>query len=439
MSFIVDKVIGETPLVIQFTDTTVDAVAWEWDFGDGTSSEEQNPKHTFYTENSYTVVQVVTLSDTTTVTVTRTHFIISVPGETTAEETCLRFATEENEGRGWSKLTGTNWIDPADNFGVSSILDDNAQDRVVCHDQTDFRVYEIDTSDRIVHDRPAPVDKEGIQNSEISWEKREAETVFSIIEERKFITHEDSSIDVRPDDVRNRGAEGYAATGLRNAQQLTLKAYADGEQTDAGATAENFPEGGEVVFSGRKMKSNRQQMAVSGTASEITVLNHIHNFLGSDEAKSTAKRTMTEHTIQLELATGMLLHVCRGILPLLNRVTGLNLGSGTAIAGPDGQSYSAVSCGATTLDNAAAVSDYTVVIWIKSGSGISGVAGMTLYGTHSGFLMYHKRAASGLAANRTLLSGEYFGIRIYSKQLSADALEYLYDDIVAGGKAVCPV
>jgi len=44
---------GETPVVIQFQDTSLPGsgpiLAWSWDFGDGISSTEQNPTHTFRT------------------------------------------------------------------------------------------------------------------------------------------------------------------------------------------------------------------------------------------------------------------------------------------------------------------------------------------------------------------------------------------------------
>ncbi|HQP04802.1 MAG TPA: M14 family zinc carboxypeptidase [Bacteroidales bacterium] len=39
----------------QFTDESVNAVSWEWDFGDGSGSSLQNPVHTYTTSNNYTV------------------------------------------------------------------------------------------------------------------------------------------------------------------------------------------------------------------------------------------------------------------------------------------------------------------------------------------------------------------------------------------------
>jgi len=47
---------GDAPLVIRFTDeSTGDPNSWEWDFGDGGSSGEQNPEYTYETPGTYTV------------------------------------------------------------------------------------------------------------------------------------------------------------------------------------------------------------------------------------------------------------------------------------------------------------------------------------------------------------------------------------------------
>ncbi len=55
--FTVDKVAGIKPLVVQFTDKSVSIseLEWSWDFGDGETSTEQNPTHTYNDEGIYSV------------------------------------------------------------------------------------------------------------------------------------------------------------------------------------------------------------------------------------------------------------------------------------------------------------------------------------------------------------------------------------------------
>jgi YVTN family beta-propeller protein len=46
---------GYAPISIQFTDFSKNSTEWNWDFGDGNNSTEQNPVHTYSTAGSYNV------------------------------------------------------------------------------------------------------------------------------------------------------------------------------------------------------------------------------------------------------------------------------------------------------------------------------------------------------------------------------------------------
>src|SRR6185436_11370704 len=47
---------GEAPLTVQFFDTSNGRVeAWDWDFGDGTRSDLENPSHVFARPGRYAV------------------------------------------------------------------------------------------------------------------------------------------------------------------------------------------------------------------------------------------------------------------------------------------------------------------------------------------------------------------------------------------------
>ncbi len=54
--FSADPTSGDAPLTVGFTDASEGEVeSWEWDFGDGGSSTEQNPEHTYLQPGSYSV------------------------------------------------------------------------------------------------------------------------------------------------------------------------------------------------------------------------------------------------------------------------------------------------------------------------------------------------------------------------------------------------
>lgn len=60
--FLADPVAGPAPLAVQFTDqsSVPGAFSWHWDFGDGTTSGQQNPAHVYQVEGAFTVRLTVT-------------------------------------------------------------------------------------------------------------------------------------------------------------------------------------------------------------------------------------------------------------------------------------------------------------------------------------------------------------------------------------------
>ncbi|AKB82026.1 cell surface protein [Methanosarcina barkeri 3] len=50
---------GKAPLNVAFTDKSTDATSWAWSFGDGSTSIEKNPKHTYSEAGNYNVVLTV--------------------------------------------------------------------------------------------------------------------------------------------------------------------------------------------------------------------------------------------------------------------------------------------------------------------------------------------------------------------------------------------
>ncbi len=64
-AFISDT-LGCSPFIVSFSDSTNNATSWLWDFGDGNSSTQQNPVHTYSANGSYIVHVSVMLAGCTT-------------------------------------------------------------------------------------------------------------------------------------------------------------------------------------------------------------------------------------------------------------------------------------------------------------------------------------------------------------------------------------
>jgi PKD repeat protein len=61
--FTADQRVGTAPLTVKFTDlSTGNPISWAWNFGDGTTSTEQNPTHVYRLEGTYDVSLTVTNS-----------------------------------------------------------------------------------------------------------------------------------------------------------------------------------------------------------------------------------------------------------------------------------------------------------------------------------------------------------------------------------------
>jgi len=79
---------GTAPLAVSFTDTSTSSpTSWLWEFGDGATSSEQNPSHTYQNAGGVTLLRTVTLTATNdggSDTETKTDYIAVVPPATAA-------------------------------------------------------------------------------------------------------------------------------------------------------------------------------------------------------------------------------------------------------------------------------------------------------------------------------------------------------------------
>jgi PKD repeat protein len=73
-NFSASVVTGSAPLIVVFSDTSMNApTAWLWDFGDGTTSTQQNPTHVYEQEGTYTVSLTATNTSGSDVMITTNY------------------------------------------------------------------------------------------------------------------------------------------------------------------------------------------------------------------------------------------------------------------------------------------------------------------------------------------------------------------------------
>jgi len=103
-------------------------VKYEWDFGDGTTSNLIHPYHIYKSPGIYTVRVDVTFKDGTTVRAERENYIkvysvaesIIVDGSSDKNR-CLVYGTDKTNETGWSLFTGNDWIIPETKHAIVDI------------------------------------------------------------------------------------------------------------------------------------------------------------------------------------------------------------------------------------------------------------------------------------------------------------------------------
>jgi hypothetical protein len=230
-----------------------------------------------------------------------------------------------------------------------------------------------------------------------------------------------------PEYVEDRGKTGYTDTGIRNAQELTLKAFEDGEQITAAAQTDDFPEDGELVYSGRKVEASRIATELSGTSGEIRITGIVNEFLAENKGPGADKRIMTESNLEEELNQDLIYHACRANI---DRISGDSLGVGvTFITGPDGRSNSGITLAGVRSITITGTT-HTIILWSKDTNLFTGVSGFTAYGVAvAGWTLYYKKTAIGTSTIE-LMAGSKSDIRVYDKTVSDAAIADLYADTV---------
>jgi hypothetical protein len=359
---------GNVQLEVEFHDETSwsesSMLSWKWDFGDGSKSYEQNPTHIYQEPGEYTVSLTVQAgeydilldngeesSPLSSTTMKEKYVLVYQVDNKVQVDSCIRFATENNEGVGWSEfenIDGNNnyFARPIEN-GVIIIQDENDVERCVIASEIgcDTVNYEFTTFDRITNLKPQFTDLadiDGADGHEIYVEKHGREIVAGNGEDENKIKDEMSWLSIRPLDPDNRGREGYGSSGLRENQSVGMDLFVDGEKIIPSGKIEDIPENGDIVFVGTKTEARRIQYVVKLSKSEFVGVGIKHLLIKSPKCGSTVERTMVEYDYQRDFLEGLVMHITRGkfLYDLVSKKKAI--GSVLRTTGPDGYAGSAI-------------------------------------------------------------------------------------------------
>ena len=103
--------------ITTFQDASIDAVAWEYDFDDGTISNSANPTHTYTSDGSYNVMQVVTNAEGCTDTLIQEVLVYPNPtADWEADTACFSYLTSFTD----NSVDAVNWEWDLGEPGVNS-------------------------------------------------------------------------------------------------------------------------------------------------------------------------------------------------------------------------------------------------------------------------------------------------------------------------------
>jgi len=125
--FTADQTSGcSLPFTVHFTETATEDVAWLWEFGDGTTSTEQNPTHTYTSAGSYGLRLTVTSADGCTRSKFKADYINITSPEANfwavGTNGCLNLTVDFHD-QSTSSSTITNWYWNFGDGGTSTLED----------------------------------------------------------------------------------------------------------------------------------------------------------------------------------------------------------------------------------------------------------------------------------------------------------------------------
>ena len=283
---------------------------------------------------------------------------------------CYRRGVKKDQPPNWAELTG-QWPSPEPGIGTFDIFDNDDRSITIIFEANSGLPYMIASREGPVGSNITKTFRDKVGGAydagyEIPWSGKLKEHRGK--REEDLIRHLETHVHLRPQNENNKGASGYDINGFRNAQEITIRAYLEGNVA-ADAVTNNIPNRGDITFD-KMLDAHRFQIEIAGTASEIKITSTDTDYIDEDIRGNPSEREMQEQQYQDKLSDPTF-WLSRGDNPMVDRATG-NTPSGSIfdfITGPDGDTESAfVFADASELEYAhtGVYGDFTIMFGISN-------------------------------------------------------------------------
>jgi PKD repeat protein len=343
-----------------------------WNFGDGQTSEEQNPTHIYWMPGKYTVLVTITNQYGIEKAVEKVDYIHLYDFNffnASISDISYRLPTKTGHGYGPSEYkdgdtAGYDWLWPSSGPETAICFDDFRTEIALVNDAKKQRVYRI--------------------NDPACWQDRENEygggnRIISEIHMRQEHASAGEHVPIRfieehltfkPYDTDLKDAAGYDGEGFPTDMRVDLLMHKNGS-LESTKKAKTVTKNGDLVVQG-PLEGRNLQSRIKIYEAPWLFTRAIGYYDTIDKAAAPALRKMTEDDYQEELGSLPLIRIARSFSGTLNLATGAAaVGTvGSLVTGPDGINYSAIRFSAAPFGLSDTLpddldDDFTLFSWIK--------------------------------------------------------------------------
>ena len=434
------------------------ALTYLWDFGDGSTSTDQNPTHLYDVAGTYDVSLSVydDILEVTEILVKESYIIVLVPtivdnGDgliSKKTNKSFRYGLNIEQGVGFSENTG-RWPMPEFNIGAVNILDSDNYPHTVVIDYATGVFFNIGTLDgpngsnikKIYKDKVSVNNTDGF---DISTEVKFKEDTGEF---EKFLTeHLSGRYYLRPDKDSNKNQLGYDSKGFPEDIEFDSTITTDSSSVRDTATTKDINKLNEIVYD-RKIEGHRLQTTFTSNMSGFQLVSRQNDYITKNIRSGFDNDISHETKQQMLLSEDLTYWLTRGKKrDLIGDTYDIILGD-TSYLAPDGRSKGYIQMFGDVILSDYKSGGYFISFWSHEYTPLR--IGGSIYPTLQyseikngwtlNYTFINNELYTNMSVNLQYVGSSLFDIRVYNED-KTNQLRYYYDDITINhGDNVCPL